>query len=38
MLDNIREEITKCDLKSLTPLDALNFLNDIRERLNKIKK
>jgi DNA mismatch repair protein MutS len=38
MLDNIREEIEKCDLKSLTPLDALNFLNDIRERLNKIKK
>jgi len=38
MLENIKEEIEKSDLDSLSPLDALNLLSDLKERLKKIKK
>lgn len=40
VLEKIREEIDKCDLESLTPLDALNFLNELKGRIKKseIKK
>lgn len=40
VLEKIREEIDKCDLESLTPLDALNFLNALKGRIKKseIKK
>lgn len=37
VLDGIREEIEKCDLESLTPLAAMNLLNDLKERMKKIK-
>lgn len=33
ILDNIIEEIGKCDLSSLTPLAALNFLNVLKEKI-----
>lgn len=33
-LRDIKEEIEKCDLLHLTPLEALNFLHKIKERLN----
>ena len=38
ILDHIKEEIEKSDLESLSPLDALNFLSDLKEKLKKIKK
>jgi len=34
-LEEIKEKIMECDLSSLTPLEALNFLNEIKERLKK---
>lgn len=37
IFDNIIEEIEKCDLSSLSPLDALNFLNVIKEKIKKTK-
>lgn len=37
VLDGIREEIERCDLESLTPLAAMNLLNDLKERMKKIK-
>jgi len=37
MLDEILEEIEKCDLSSLTPLEALNFLNQFKEKIKKAK-
>ncbi len=36
-LEEIREEIQKCELDSLSPLDALNFLNALKEKINKNK-
>ncbi len=37
-LDEIMEEISKCDLDSLSPLNALNFLNDLKEKILERKK
>ncbi|MFB0564912.1 MAG: DNA mismatch repair protein MutS [Candidatus Aminicenantaceae bacterium] len=37
MLRELKEEIRKCDLSSLTPLDALNFLSQLQDKLEKKK-
>ncbi|MFQ5722481.1 MAG: DNA mismatch repair protein MutS, partial [Candidatus Aminicenantales bacterium] len=37
MLDEILEEMEKCDLSSLTPLEALNLLNRFKEKIKKAK-
>lgn len=37
-LEEIRGEILKCDLDELSPLNALNFLSNLRERIEKNKK
>jgi DNA mismatch repair protein MutS len=37
-MEEIREKIQKCDLDSLSPLHALNFLNDLKEEIKKNKK
>jgi DNA mismatch repair protein MutS len=37
-LEEIRAEILKCDLDALSPLSALNFLSNLRERIEKNKK
>lgn len=34
-LDDIKEEIENMDISSLTPLEALNFLNELKKRLKK---
>ena len=36
-LDEVKEEIEKCDLSSLPPIDALNFLHKLQERIKKAK-
>jgi len=38
ILEGIRDEIVDCDISSLAPLDALNFLNDLRKKLKAGKK
>lgn len=38
LLREIREGITGCDLASLTPLQALNFLHELKEKLEPPKK
>jgi DNA mismatch repair protein MutS len=37
MLKEIKEEIEKCELSTLTPLAALNFLNDLRNKIESTK-
>ncbi len=37
-LENLREEIAKCDLNALTPLDALNFLDRLKNKLKNREK
>lgn len=32
-LENLREEIAKCDLNTLTPLEALNLLDKLKDKL-----
>jgi DNA mismatch repair protein MutS len=36
-LEGLREKIEECDISSLTPLEALNFLNDLQKKLKKKK-
>ncbi len=38
ILYKITEEIQKCDLSSLTPLAALNLLNALKEKIERVKK
>ena len=35
VLEKIRDRINAVDINSLTPLDALNLLNDIKNEINK---
>ena len=35
ILDDIKEEIENMDVSSLTPLEALNFLNELKKKLKK---
>jgi len=37
VLEEFREEVEKCDLSSLTPLEALNLLSELQERLKQLK-
>ena len=37
MLKEIKEEIEKCELSTLTPLAALNFLNELRNKIESTK-
>jgi DNA mismatch repair protein MutS len=37
-LEDLREEITKCDLNALTPLEALNLLDKLKSKLKNKKK
>jgi len=37
MMKEIIEEIEKCELSGLTPLAALNFLNEVRSRIEEMK-
>ena len=37
MLKDIKEEIENCDLTELTPLAALNLLNQLKGRIKKVK-
>jgi len=34
VFDEIRDLITKVDINMLTPMDALNILNDIKKKIN----
>jgi DNA mismatch repair protein MutS len=34
-LREIRDELADCDISALTPLEALNFLNDLKDRLRE---
>jgi len=35
ILEELKEEIEKCDLSSFTPLEAMNFLNELQKKLKK---
>jgi len=35
ILDDIKEEIENMDVSSLTPLEALNFLNELKKKIKK---
>jgi len=35
LLKELKEELEKCDLSSLTPLEALNFINELQEKIKK---
>jgi len=37
LLKDIEDEIEKCDISELKPLDALNFLSQLKEKIKKIK-
>ncbi len=37
-IDEIKREIVELDLNNITPLEALNFLNDLQERIKKEEK
>ena len=37
-LENLKEEIAKCDLNALTPLEAINLLDKLQSKLKKGKK
>jgi len=37
ILEEMKEEISKCDLSSLTPLEALSYLSELQEKLKKKK-
>ncbi len=37
LLQDIEDEIEKCDISELKPLDALNFLSQLREKIKNIK-
>jgi DNA mismatch repair protein MutS len=37
LLKDIEEEIEKCDITELKPLDALNFLSQLKEKIKNIK-
>jgi DNA mismatch repair protein MutS len=36
LLKDIEDEIGKCDISELKPLDALNFLSRLKEKIKKI--
>jgi DNA mismatch repair protein MutS len=36
LLKDIEDEIEKCDISELKPLDALNFLSQLKEKIKKI--
>ncbi|MCK4496107.1 MAG: DNA mismatch repair protein MutS, partial [Candidatus Aminicenantes bacterium] len=38
ILVNIKEEIENCDITALSPLDALNLLNELKEKIENSKK
>jgi len=38
ILVNIKEKIENCDITSLSPLDALNLLNELKEKIENSKK
>ncbi len=37
LLKDIEDEIEKCDISELKPLDALNFLSQLKEKIKNIK-
>jgi DNA mismatch repair protein MutS len=37
-LEDLREEIERCELNLITPLEALTFLSELKEKLNTSKK
>lgn len=37
ILDEVLEKIERCNLSSLTPLAALNFLNELKEKIKDVK-
>lgn len=38
MLKEMREEISSCDISHLTPLDALNFINQLKEKMKSSER
>ena len=34
-LENLRDRIERCDVTGMTPLEALNFLNDLKGGIKK---
>jgi len=37
VLETVKEEVEKCDISSLSPLEALNFLSELQEKFKKTK-
>jgi len=38
IMEDIKKALKTCDLSRMTPLEALNFLNELKHRINNLKK